>query len=631
MPTLVKNYDYVKEHPYIDAIAIQYAGDLVRRFTQLKSLIWQSIVKNDCFRLRPGHIVAMAESLHPPFEFTENPQKVSMFMKWLNDAEDEGILEVTKREGRQVVAHSEWQSIYVRRSYEKGIAFAERKLTEAGISVAVEDIRDVFNRPIHADALGMLYTRNFSELQGITEAMDQQISRVLTDGLSQGKNPRVIARDIANRVDKIGITRARTLARTEVNRAQNEATLNRYSDYGVKKVEWVATSARACPICAANDGSIYTREEAHGLLPAHPNCYSDDTEVLTNHGWKLFKGLNPDDLIFSMNPKTLEMAYLPYKCKVQYNYEGYMYHLFSNSIDILATPDHQQIIGTRSDPFERTKLTWRIEPMKKVAKRGEFVIPRYGQWKGKAPVTVDINGVIIDTETFAKFMGYYLSEGSTTKRSEKCYQVQIAQKQPGLDHIYNQIKKLPVKWYKSNGYIGFNSVPLGKYLYQFGKSYEKCIPDEIKRLNSSLIEMFLNAYLEGDGSERSELPRWKDIASKAERQFFTSSNQMAADLGELILKAGGYPGYSFQKRKGKAIRHHNGVYAGNTDIWYVRWNRSKTSRFARSRQAGGNIEKVFYRGMVYDVELVDWHVLLVRRNGKTAWSGNCRCTWSPVV
>ena len=272
MPVLISNYEYVKAHPYIDAIAVQYAADLARRFTTLKSLVWQSIVKNDCFRLRPGHIVAMAESLRPPFEFTDNPAKVQMFMKWLNDAEDSEILEVTKREGRQVVAHSEWQNIYVRRSYEKGIAFAERKLAEAGIAVTAEEIRDVFNRPIHADALGMLYTRNFTELQGITEAMDQQISRVLADGLAQGMNPRAIARAINNRVDKIGITRARTLARTEVNRAQNEATLNRYSDYGVKKVEWVATSSRPCPICAVNDGSIHTREEARGLLPAHPNC-----------------------------------------------------------------------------------------------------------------------------------------------------------------------------------------------------------------------------------------------------------------------------------------------------------------------------------------------------------------------
>jgi hypothetical protein len=32
--------------------------------------------------------------------------------------------------------------------------------------------------------------------------------------------------------------------------------------------------------------------------------------------------------------------------------------------------------------------------------------------------------------------------------------------------------------------------------------------------------------------------------------------------------------------------------------------------------------------MVYDVELEKWHFLLVKRNGKVAWSGNCRGSWA---
>ena len=39
-------------------------------------------------------------------------------------------------------------------------------------------------------------------------------------------------------------------------------------------------------------------------------------------------------------------------------------------------------------------------------------------------------------------------------------------------------------------------------------------------------------------------------------------------------------------------------------------------------------ERIPYNGTVYDVELVKWHFLLVKRNGKLAWSGNCRGTWS---
>ena len=259
-----------KTFPYLKAIQNQYMADLDRRFRVLKKLITRSIVGNNCLQI--GKITTQTAALKAPFEFIENPAKIQRFMAWLHQAQDTEILGVTERLGREVVAHSEWQNVYVRRSYEKGIAFAERKMQEAGIEVSDEEIRAVFNRPIHADSLGMLYTRDFTELQGITEAMDQQISRELVDGLSQGKNPRVIARAINNRVDKIGITRARTLARTEVSRAQNEATLNRYTDYGVKKVE-LLVGAGPCPTGICDDhAGVYTLADSRGIVPIHPNC-----------------------------------------------------------------------------------------------------------------------------------------------------------------------------------------------------------------------------------------------------------------------------------------------------------------------------------------------------------------------
>ena len=262
-----------KGFPYLAAVHKQYAAEMYKRFRKIKSLIIESIVTNDCFRLsdKPSILKTLA-SAAAPFKFTDNPAKVEAFMEWLRGAQDDHILEVTERVGRKVVAHSEWQNVYVRQSYKKGVVWADRKLREQGLDVPEEELRAIFNKPIHADALGMLYTRNFTELNGITEAMDQQISRELIDGLAQGKNPREIARLINNRVEHIGLTRARTLARTEVNRTQNEASLNRYTDYDVKKVE-LMVGPGPCPggVCEAASG-VYKVEDAHGIAPIHPNC-----------------------------------------------------------------------------------------------------------------------------------------------------------------------------------------------------------------------------------------------------------------------------------------------------------------------------------------------------------------------
>jgi len=256
----------------------QYEAEMVKRFGLLEKQIRAKIV-DEGFLGGTKIRTAMAVNADV-YDYPHAAEKVQAFMTWLAKQEDAGILEIISYEGRSTVKHTGWQNIYVKRSYSKGAEWAEKKMRELGLEIpAAADtaIGVTLAGPFHADALGMLYTRNFAELEGITRAMDQQISRVLTDGLAQGKNPRAIASDLAGRngrVRKIGLTRARTLARTETARAFDEATLNRYTDFKVEKVDWIYGGG-PCPTGVCPDGagaSPYTLEEARGLLPAHPNC-----------------------------------------------------------------------------------------------------------------------------------------------------------------------------------------------------------------------------------------------------------------------------------------------------------------------------------------------------------------------
>ena len=83
-----------------------------------------------------------------------------------------------------------------------------------------------FSQPIHLDAILTLYIREYAALQNITDAMRGQIARVLTEGVQEGLNTRTIAANMVDRVDKIGITRARLLAQTETIRAYNIGSIN---------------------------------------------------------------------------------------------------------------------------------------------------------------------------------------------------------------------------------------------------------------------------------------------------------------------------------------------------------------------------------------------------------------------
>jgi len=263
----------------------KFEQNLVGRFNRLKTLITQSVAQNDAFGLKalrigdsvPQSIVMDAQAIpQRAFSFDRPADKVGRFMAWLNEAQNNGILEVQTGASQVAAAQASWMNTYIDTAYAKGIRDAVGKLRAGGATVAESWISQAFFRPIHADRLGLIYTRAYSDLDGITKTMDQQISRILAQGIGEGRGPAELARQINERVDKIGITRARVLARTEIVSAHAEATLNSYEEAGLEGVEIEAEwtlGQNPCELCvdAANNGP-YTIEQARGMLPLHPNC-----------------------------------------------------------------------------------------------------------------------------------------------------------------------------------------------------------------------------------------------------------------------------------------------------------------------------------------------------------------------
>ena len=252
----------------------QFEGEAYRRFRWLKGKINDAIVKEDGFGLSSGSQGLVLN--RGQFEFTRTADKVSSFMEWLNIQEAAGVLGVAQGVPARSAAENAWTSVYIESAYGRGVSQAASKLRAGGARVEQSWLDTAFLREVHADRAGLAYTRTFTELEGITRAMDQQIARELALGLAEGQSPVEIARRLNNRVDKIGITRARMLARTEVVAAHADATLNSFVEAGIEGVdveaEWL-TAENPCPICLAlSQKAPYKIEEARGLIPVHPNC-----------------------------------------------------------------------------------------------------------------------------------------------------------------------------------------------------------------------------------------------------------------------------------------------------------------------------------------------------------------------
>lgn len=345
-------------------------------------------------------------------------------------------------------------------------------------------------------------------------------------------------------------------------------------------------------------------------------CYSDDTEVYTKRGWLLFKDVKNEDLILSVDPETRNLEWSNIRRKIKIPYKGEMLY-FSNkkhSFDLLVTPDHPFFV------YERIKKDGKriLRPFFKdsylfLNTDSSFYLS--SEWEGKSNITVvNLN---IPIELFAEFMGYYLSEGCVTRCNGKD-RISISQFNPtNLDKMYSCCKKLDIKSrkYKSGIVIQGND-NLIEYLRKFGKSYQKYIPDEIKESSKEIIEIFLDAYILGDGSVRYR-------RGHVEKRISTSSMQMASDLGELIIKSGKSVSYekSIPKEKIGHIIYKNGSKANihrNYDNFRISINTSRYRFFSKMK-----IKRIFYDGYVYDLEIEKNHTLLIRRNGRVSWQRNC--------
>lgn len=261
-----------------------YVQAAKKRFNAARKLIVETVAVNDALgldlqggRSRFSLLRAQAASAKR-YDFTADPAgKAQAFMDWLREMVDDEILAIEQHDGQRISLRDEWQNLYVRTAYTKGVAHADRVLGWQGITIPQLELWQIFQQPIHANTLAMLYTRNFEDLRGITNAMSQGISRTLAEGTARGWGMAKMAREMSANVDKIGIYRATLLARTEVIRAFAEATLNRFEDAGITAVIGdvelaTAQDLRVCPICKGLHGRTYTLAEARGVIPVHPQC-----------------------------------------------------------------------------------------------------------------------------------------------------------------------------------------------------------------------------------------------------------------------------------------------------------------------------------------------------------------------
>ena len=217
------------------------------------------------------------------YSYPSSPSKVSEFLLYIEQMVQAKIFEREFIFGSVGTGsnYQEWYQTYIQTAYKKGLQQSRADLEKMGFGTLLPEasvaITAYLSMPVHIDALETVYIRMFESLKGITAEMSAQISSVLTQGIAEGRSPLELARLIANRIDKIGTTRAKKLARTEIVRAHNIAAINNYELLGTQISEnlmaqyWTALDERVRSRHRQRHGRIISFQEARELI-GEPNC-----------------------------------------------------------------------------------------------------------------------------------------------------------------------------------------------------------------------------------------------------------------------------------------------------------------------------------------------------------------------
>ncbi|MBM3229106.1 hypothetical protein FJZ26_01630 [Candidatus Parvarchaeota archaeon] len=340
-----------------------------------------------------------------------------------------------------------------------------------------------------------------------------------------------------------------------------------------------------------------------------PNCYSSDTEILTEDGWKTFDKLDKNKKVAIFQPRFRRIRFEKPTSIYWRKYTGKMMRFSHREIDLLVTPNHRMLVQSRKGGKFRVieAKDW----------QGENLLPQTGIWIGTQPrffrIPASTNrfgpkfkGIKINFGIWAAFIGLFLSEGFVSTQKRGGARVTIAQSRTSKYYsvMHSILKKLPFHVMIDKKGFRINSIQLADVLKKYGHAHEKFVPSYIKGAKPAAISLFLESYLMGDGD-----------VHRGQMRICTSSKRMVDDIQELFMKTGKIGIITVDKRTQMLNPLNKKIYKARP-IYSIE---------AKKRRAVGirkkNISSVDYSGNIGCVT-VSTGFVVVRRNGRVAICGN---------
>jgi len=340
-------------------------------------------------------------------------------------------------------------------------------------------------------------------------------------------------------------------------------------------------------------------------------CYSSDTEVLTERGWKKYNEVG-NLKIAQYSPENKTIRFLPHKGLYVYDYKGKMYNFKDKRNDIFVTPNHTMLIKKeKTRKFEKIKAEDITSHRIKLLNSGNFIgnekkffiLPaiEHKQNRKHPKYVHQHKDKKIPMNLWLEFLGYFVTEGGI----ETVPTIGFVQKK-GKDA--NKIERCLRKLSKLLG-CSLSRIDCGKYvrfkitqtqLYSYLKNlghkcYDKKLNINFAELSKKQLKILYNAMMLGNGSSKGE--------------DFSSTSEKLVDEMQIISCLIG-------KSASKHIQYKEGIRGKRKTIYRISLSDKTELEMKRT-----SIKKQTYRGKVFCFS-TSTGFFITRRNGKIAIQGN---------
>jgi len=317
-------------------------------------------------------------------------------------------------------------------------------------------------------------------------------------------------------------------------------------------------------------------------------CVDQNTEILTEDGWKKYKEIKDIKNAITYNINSQQLEIMPIKEKYIYNFNGKMRYLKNKRTDRLITPNHRELYQTADGKGKPLNIKFDIPDNLP----SQCYLFNYSK-NGFDGITCKLSNEEL------KLLAWIITEGNIMMCNGKFEGIKITQCNQYIEEIENILKYLNIKYKKYNYeykkytqtqfYLSNKKSQIKNYFDIIG--INKLLPRYILNADKNQLNILLKEMIKGDGHIR-----------KNGFIYYEENNERANQFQELAFKCG------YNTNLSKSNKDNNYIIIGSKQrLRYY----PKLAKY----------EKIQYKGKVWCIS-TDNGTVVCRRNGKVFITGN---------